>query len=204
MLNMLLLLAVAVTAAWLMLAVASSRDRTRRFNGASAAWLVTRPAERVDALGPYLTPDRRGNRNAAAWFLFGCAHLREGRIGDAARAFGVAHHADYRVESAALLTFACLKASAADQSGILKQIIDTWDEMGCPAVAERRAERLLFDCLESTTRDLPELSPIGRLAWLVVGADQQSGIERTIREGGSRWADAMRADQGQSVRDSDV
>ncbi len=194
MLNWLLPFALVVIAALLVIAITSARDRSRRFHGASNAWLDTRPGGRVDALGPYLTPDRLGNRNAAAWFLLGCARLREGRIGEAARAFGVAHHADYRIESAALLTFACLKASTAERSGILEQIFETWDEIGRPAVAAHREEGLLFDCLESTTRDLPELSPIGRLAWLVVGPDQQSDIERSVREGGSRWAEAMRSD----------
>ncbi len=93
-----------------------------------------------------------------------------------------------------MLTFACLKASTDERSGILEHIFETWNELGRPAVAAHREEGLLFDCLESTTRDLPELSPIGRLAWLMVAPDQQSDIERSVREGGSRWAEATRVD----------
>src|SRR5262249_9776702 len=82
----------------------------------------------------------------ANWYLLGCAHLQACEVAAAAACFGKAYHAEWRLESAALLTFACLKASAAD--GGLARLHDimltTWSEVGRPPLGRRAVERQLI------------------------------------------------------------
>jgi hypothetical protein len=98
----------------------------------------------------------------AGWFLLGCACLREHDIAAAARAFGAAYHADCDIESAALLTFACLKTSAEDArpETLRRHLLTTWDEMGHPPLGQAAVERRLFEALaESPASPAPSDSP---------------------------------------------
>lgn len=104
-------------------------------------------------------------------------HLRKGRVRLAARAFGMAYHGEFRIESAALLTFACLKAREAAPSDVLEQIAKTWMEMKRPRLFQAAEERILADVLEATTRAAPPLSELGRLAWCVVSPTEQTRVE---------------------------
>lgn len=115
-------------------------------------------------------------QNAAAWYLLGAIALRKGRVRDAARAFGFAFHRDCDLESAALLTFACLKARE-DGAQMVELIRLTWEEMKRPALLARAADRELAACLASTTRDPPTKSPIDTLIWNATGAEDQRRIE---------------------------
>jgi hypothetical protein len=143
-------------------------------------------------------PERRRERfesltggtemDAPAWYLLGCAYLQEGRPRLAARAFGVAHHADYMLETAALLTFACLKASEGPDSDIVEQMIRTWHEMRKPDLNRRREDQLIMDCLASTETTPPPLSPLGRLTWLTVPRQQQSRLAKMIANGDANAA----------------
>ena len=136
---------------------------------------------RADALRALLdTTDCR----APGWYLLGCLHLRSCRVKEAARAFGMAHHSDYRLETAALLTFACLKAKEGEGSDIIEQILVTWQEMKRPDVVHRAEDRRMLDCLASTTRDVPTTSQLGRLIWLVTGPAHQSKIEEMLAVNG--------------------
>jgi hypothetical protein len=124
-----------------------------------------------------------------AWYLCGCACLGEYRAKHAARAFGMAHHADSNLETAALLTFACLKASDGEDSDLIEQITTTWHEMKKPDILRRQEDRLLLDCLETASAKAPpSLSPLGRLAWLVVGPVLRDRIERLVAGNDPRWA----------------
>ncbi|MFQ5423811.1 MAG: hypothetical protein ACE5F9_07505 [Phycisphaerae bacterium] len=155
-------------------------------------WREAEAGGRAEALRSALDPDARGNVNAVAWYLVACGRLREQRTPEAARAFGIAHHADCNLESAALLTFACLKAASRGPGAIVEQIAVTWDELGRPAIGDHREDRLVLECLASTTRDIPQLSPIGRLAWLVVAPPEQCAIEQALRNGKLAWVEVMR------------
>lgn len=188
-------MSVVLATAWIVSAAIALRRRRLRYQRAGRIWRESRPERRLDALGPALAANDRGEIDAAAWFLAGCAHLRAGQTRQAARAFGASHHADCDLESAALLTFACLKASTADSSDLLEQIVETWEEMCRPPIASRDNERLMIDCLESTTRDPPELSPIGRLAWAVAGPGLQSRIEAALVDGRPGWEMWLRPGQ---------
>jgi hypothetical protein len=113
-------------------------------------------------------------RCGAAWFLQGVLHLHEYRTRQAARAFGMAHHCDCNLEAAALLTFACLKASDGQDSDILRHIAKTWEEMKRPTIGYSSDERLILEAIEAPPSPPPTLSPLGRMAWFVVGETQRT------------------------------
>lgn len=118
---------------------------------------------------------------AAARYLHGVICLRGGRVRDAARSIGAAYHRDCDLESAALLTFACLKARDGADSDIVPRIMQTWEESNRPLIPIRSADREIAECLSSTTRDPPSLSDIGALIWNVVGPSQQVDVEKLLQ-----------------------
>lgn len=126
--------------------------------------------------------------NAFVWYLLACDHLRAGRVALAARAFGLAYHADARLESAALMTFACLKASSQPAEALVPRLIETWHELRRPAIGQRAVEEPLLTCLAATTRDAPRLSSLGRLAWLTASPLVQSQIEQAQRSLRPDWS----------------
>lgn len=164
-------------------AVAHRRRRLARFDEAAQAWWKAPDDRRGEAVAVLL---ERAEPHGPAWFLRGGDHLRHYRTKAAARSFGMAHHADCRIESAVLLAFACLKSADGEDSQIIDQVISTWYEMKQPDLLRRKEDRLLLNCLASTTRETPPLSPLGRLVWAVVGPKFQSEIEAAVA-GGERW-----------------
>lgn len=124
--------------------------------------------------------------HAPAWYLLGCSLLRDDLTEEAARAFGMAHHRDCNLQTAALLTFACLKTKSDDSADIIDQIITTWEELGRPDILRRAEDRLLLECLAQTTREAPRLSALGRMIWLVAGPANQSRIEELLETDGPR------------------
>jgi len=120
-------------------------------------------------------------------------YLRNGRTKEAARAYGMAHHADCQLESAALMTFACLKAADGEDSDIVEQVVKTWWEMKQPAIARKRGDREMLNCLAVTTPKCPALSPLGRLAWLSVSPQQRSRIGRLTENAVPAWAEPLRS-----------
>ena len=150
----------------------SHRTAARVGREAVSAWLATPPEERAEAMRAQLAllPN-----NPVAWYLRGCSQTRAGRIKDAARSFGMAYHLDVDIETAALLTFACLKSRDGEGSDILDQIAETWDEMGRPALQESAADRQLLSTLSEG--DAPAaLSALGRLVWAVTSESQRAQI----------------------------
>jgi len=173
------------------------RRRRRRYVEAAKLWRETPGERRLDALRGLLAGGSAGaspsQLNGPAWYLIGVEHLRAGDTKEAARAFGMAHHADCDLESAALLAFACLKAAPGAESDIVEQIIATWREMKQPALPARDAERRLLACVEETDRheaarreprppSPPDLPALGRLAWLVVGPAVRPKVERVFAD----------------------
>jgi hypothetical protein len=166
------------------------RRRRRRYVEAAKLWRETPGERRLDALRGLLS---NLELHGPAWYLIGVEHLRAGDTKEAARAFGMAHHADCDLESAALLAFACLKAAPGAESDIVEQIIATWREMKQPALPARDAERRLLACVEETDRheaarreprppSPPDLPALGRLAWLVVGPAVRPKVERVFAD----------------------
>lgn len=117
---------------------------------------------------------------APAWYLLGCALLREGHTKRAARAFGMAHHADCRLESAALLAFACLKAKEGPDSDILEQIGQTWFEMKRPDLRAHWEDRTMLSGLAAHTANENRLSQLGRFALSIVAPPQQRRLHEII------------------------
>ncbi len=163
-------------------AACAARRSRARYRRAIGLWRATAPADRLAAMQALLAAE---GASGPAWYLCGCAALREYRCKEAARAFGMAHHADCNLETAALLTFACLKASEGETSDILEQIVITWREMNQPDVLRTGADRLMLECLSED--DPPErLSPLTRLAWSVVGPALRTRLP--ILAADARWA----------------
>ena len=155
----------------------AARRRRRGYDMALEAWRTSGPADRASALGKLTLATNDGTHNAQAWYLLGCHHLAEGDYRQAARAFGIAHHSDHRFASAALLTFAALKAASPTGGDWITLLAATWHEVGRPDPAQTPEDARTLVCLESTTRDPPLLSPLGRLAWLVSGPSGQARME---------------------------
>lgn len=95
----------------------------------------------------------------------------------------MAHHADCDLESAALLTFACLKAADGPDSDLVEKIISTWEEMRRPELLARPADSKMAACLATADPPPPRLSPLGRLVWPVVGPALRAEVERRIDQG---------------------
>ena len=167
------------------LALLSARLRRRCYDTALRTFLAAPAAERTDAMRELIQAE---DGNAPAWYLLGCSLLRAERIDEAARAFGMAHHRDGNLQTAALLTFACLKTDRDRPCDIIEQILTTWQEMQRPDVLGKAHDRRLLDCLSATTRDAPRLSPLGRLMWLVTGPAEQSRIEKLLATDQPRWS----------------
>lgn len=174
--KMFLLAAVPVIGAVSVLLAWHSAARRRRSDCREAitVWESAAASGRADALEPLRAADRP---NAAAWYLTGVSWLREGRIRQAARCFGIAHHLDERIETAALLTFSCLKAREGSDSDLVEQIFKTWDEMKRPDLLRFDEDRLLIDSVCRTAPPAPPLSAVGRLAWGVVPSHLHSRVE---------------------------
>lgn len=181
---------------WVVVAAFVSRRRRIETGArAIAAWTGSTADARAAAVRALLDD---AAPNAGASFLLAADHLRHGRVKEASREFGIAYHGDYRLEAAALLTFACLKAREGSESDIVEQIVRTWQEMKRPALGRTRIEQALLQCLVETTRDPPPLSPIGRLIWSVVPASGCSQIEQHLIDNAPAWATCLRAQSAAS------
>ena len=167
------------------------RRARRRYAEALRIWTEKRPAEWAAALRRLI--EREEGPNGAAWYLLGCAQLWQGETQAAARAFGMAYHADWNLQTAALLTFACLKSVQEEDGELLRPIVATWEEMKSRPIEETEVDQMMLQCLEATTRDAPALSEVGRLAWLCGGPAQQEAIERLL-ETRADWSAPLRAE----------
>lgn len=172
----LLLVPVAILAAW-----RKSVEKQRRdYASVISTWRNAEPEVRIHSLQRLLDGPES---NAAAWYLTGVSMLREGRIRSAARCFGIAHHLDSKIETAALLTFACLKARENVDTDLVEQILRTWTEMKEPDLLKHEEDRRFIECLLETTRETPVITAVGRLAWGVVPASEQDRMESMFAKG---------------------
>lgn len=124
----------------------------------------------------------RSPASALAWYLLGTAQLRRGGVQNAARSFGMAHHRDCGLESAALLTFACLKSREGDEDDLIHQIVTTWGEMKRPDLAATEVDRVAAACISLPGR--PEnLSTLGVLTWSAGNEAVRKGIRARMAAG---------------------
>lgn len=132
---------------------------------------------------------RREPRSASAWYLLGSVACRQGDRAASARCFGMAHHIEPDLPSAALLAFACLKSATqrADQPLRWPQTLaTTWAEMGKPALAESRYERDVWRLLGAADAP-PALSPLGLAAWLHADPIERDALARAEHDR-PQWA----------------
>lgn len=126
---------------------------------------------------PWL-PDGQSNASAegVCWYLRGCLAMRAGCMRDAARAFGMAHHADCHLQTAALLTFAGLKSADGAENDFLMQLVQTWHEMKRPDVDREVEDNMVVEGLLAADPVGDGFSPLGRLAWMVSGEEQRGRL----------------------------
>jgi len=141
------------------------------------AWADTAPEQRADVMQSL---SQGSPPNAVAFYLLGCARLRENRPRDAARAFGAAHHADCNLESAAILTFACLKAGVGEPRRFVELLVETWRETAALRRRLTRRDRALLATVAAAECPPMALSDVGRLIWSVGGAGHQRHVEAIL------------------------
>ncbi|MFO0972928.1 MAG: hypothetical protein U1A27_05760 [Phycisphaerae bacterium] len=188
--------ALGAAAAFGGLVVAIELRRTRRaarqFRAALRRWRETPPdARRTE----FIAATAAGRGAAADWYLLGCARLGAGELAAAARDFGMAYHHDPRIVSAALLTFACLKAAArpSGPAAWLMEFCRTWEEMKRPEIGQLPVEAELFAAI--ARRPAPDrLSPLGRAAWLLAPPDEAEFLSATLADAGPAWMAPLRRD----------
>jgi len=175
-----------LAAAWGADALLRRQRRWRQIEVALASWRAATPLDRRREFEAGATANPT---SAAHHFLCGCACLRSGDVAAAARAFGAAHHADYRLESAALLTFACLKASVdgAARDELRRKVSETWEEMRRPHLGADRIERSLLEGLARDSSrppearsELPSAIDPAVLLDLVIGLPARAAARTTI------------------------
>ena len=116
------------------------------------------------------------------WYLRGCESTRAGHMREAARFFGMAHHANCGLQTAALLTFSTLKATEGPDTDLLRQLVMTWHEMKQPEILGERDDRLVIEALSSSDSPPARSSAFGCLAWLVSGAPQRKQLEQLLAD----------------------
>lgn len=134
-----------------------------------------------------------GDVDAATWYLAGVQALRAGRVREAARAFGIAHHADFELVSAALLTFAGLKASSGGEGDVVQLIAATWREMKRPALGETHVDGQMLGAITQTAPTGPRNgSALAALIWGVSNEADRRRLQELI-DAGPEWASDLRA-----------
>jgi hypothetical protein len=123
-----------------------------------------------------------GPLDGIAWYLRGCRAVREGQMREAARYFGMAHHADWHIQTAALLTFSTLKATEGPETDLFDHLVKTWHEIKEPEILKENEDRLLIESLSANDPAPDRVSPLGRLAWVISGSAQRRRLLDLIDE----------------------
>ena len=121
------------------------------------------PAEKLSAeLEAALTVDPRC---PVTRYLLACQCFDRGRSAVAVRHMMIAHHAEPRFQSAALLVFAGLNWIAQRGATLLPVLLETWEEFRRPEFDRYRRERLLLDAFGSPEPGLEQVAPLARRLW---------------------------------------
>ncbi len=162
------------------------RRRRKRARGQEAAKCYREASlDQREAVLVALT--RNSPETALGWYLLGAMQLRGGRIREAARSFGMAHHRECNLESAALLTFACLKAREGEDCDLIEQVLTTWVEMRRPDLAASAEDRRAMECLAEP--DCPEgLTVLGKLLWSVCDGANRARLMAAISDRNEQFA----------------
>lgn len=148
-----------------------------RLTDAISAWRETSPSERFGKLKAIVDAEPK---NAAAWYLLGAVRLRAGQTREAARCFGTAYHRDDRFESAALLTFTCLKSREDDYADFVCSAIATYREVREKNPGRTPQDAGVLEALGDDGRPHAKLSPLGRLIWCMTRPENRDRLDRII------------------------
>jgi hypothetical protein len=121
-----------------------TQQRRNEYRTLLKRWSVAPDGDRVQLIAQWLNENPR---SGGGWYLQGVLDLRSGRTRQAARSFGLAHHCDANLISAAMFTFVCLKSSDRGGTDIQRLIENTWAEMKRPQLGQFEEERLIFSAL---------------------------------------------------------
>jgi hypothetical protein len=121
------------------------------------------PAAQLAALLPAQVAARP--RCPVTRYLLACQCLDEGRAAVAVRHLMVAHHAEPRFESAALLVFAGLNWVGQRDASLLPVLLATWDEFRRPQFDRTWPERLLLDAFAEPEPGLGQAPLLARRLW---------------------------------------
>lgn len=100
-----------------------------------------------------------------ARYLLACHCLDQGQAALAVRHLMVAHHAEPRLESAALLVFAGLNWVSQRGAALLPVLLATWEEFRRPQFDRTWPERLLLDAFAAPEPDLGQAPLLARRLW---------------------------------------
>ncbi|MBX3394630.1 MAG: hypothetical protein KF841_04610 [Phycisphaerae bacterium] len=156
---------------------------------ALTAWRETPPPERMNRLKAIVEAEPN---NATAWYLLGAVRLRAGQTREAARCFGAAYHRDDRFESAAILTFSCLKSREDDYADFVFSAIATYREVREKNPGRTALDAGVLNALDDEGRPLAAFSPIGRVIWCMTSPENRNRLDRILG-----------MDEGQSLRESE-
>ncbi len=98
-------------------------------------------------------------------YLLGCHCFDRGRAAPGVRHFMIAHHAEPRFQSAALLAFAGLNWVSRRGAALLPMLIETWEEFRRPEFDCLRPERRLLDALAEPDPGLAQVGPLACRLW---------------------------------------
>ena len=98
-------------------------------------------------------------------YLLACQCLDRGCSALAVRHMMIAHHAQPRYESAALLVFAGLNWVGQRGSALLPVLLETWEEFRRPEFDRHRCERVLLDAFAEPEPGLEHVAPLARRLW---------------------------------------
>ncbi len=177
---------VAIVGAGMSTFFGQARRREWAYKRAIDAWR-THPShdDKAAALSPLTTGSRF---SGPAWYLLGCLYLRQGRTREAARSFGMAHHQNCQLLTAALLTFACLKTQEGQDCDLVEQIVATWHEMKRPPLLQSAEDRRILTCVAETEGEPPSASPLARIIWLVASPTNKARLMSLIGSDDPRWS----------------
>lgn len=176
-----------------------ARHVGRRRIAAVAACRSPDPAIRAERLKALTSVDPA---SPLAWYLRGREAFRAGDRGSAARFFGMAHHLDPDLLSAALLTFTALKSAptdSRDDDAWLRVLVETWREMNPPHPDFERADHAAWQHADDASPAPDDLSDLGRLAW-IVAPDRSRTTIQDLRPRRPAWADDLFSRKGEPMR----
>ncbi len=137
------------------------------------------PADRANALAQEQLTTKP--RCPVTRYVLGCHCFDRGHSATAVRHMMIAHHAEPRFQSAALLVFAGLNWVARRGDTLLPVLLETWEEFRRPEFDRFRRERLLLDAFAEPDPGLAQLPPLAHRLWRLPIQTLRAQIREAVR-----------------------